>query len=78
VKDLIITNVGPAPVAVGPGTSNGFLGPLAGTTPTFTIPVGSQARWHSAAGFTVDSTHKTIKLDPGASVAAILVSIGGA
>lgn len=75
--ELIFNNYGAADVLVGPGASNPFNGPLLGTAPTFTVPAGATVRWQCPAGWTVDSTHKTLKFDPGAAVATIGVSIGG-
>lgn len=68
-KDIIISG----------GASNPYLGPLAGTTPTYTLKAG--CAWlhfdRSTAGLTVDGTHKTIKLDPGGNNCVLTVVLAG-
>lgn len=76
-KEMILVNLGAQDVLVSPGSSNPARTPLAGTSPTFTVPAGSAVRWHVAAGLAVDSTHKTLKFDPGSAAATIAVCIGG-
>lgn len=50
-------------VIVGVAASNAFDGPMGGTTPTQTIPPGGKLLWtHPGAGWTVDSSHKSLKL----------------
>lgn len=76
-KEIIFKNTGANPVAVGPGASNPLTTPLGGTSPTQTLAAGEWTRWQRPAGVVVDSTHKTLKIDPGAAVAQIAVIIGG-
>ena len=77
-KEIIFNNTSNYDVIVSPGSSNPLRTPLAGTSPTFTVYANSSLRWHCPAGQTVDSTHKTLKFDPGANNATIAVLVGGA
>lgn len=66
-------------VIVGGGATNPFVGPLAGTAPTYTVKAG--CAWvhfdRSTAGMTVDGTHKLIKFDPGSNACSITVVFAG-
>lgn len=77
VNKLIFANLGANAVTVKPSTANGFVGPLGGTDPTYTIPAGSTLVLHSVAGWAVDSTHKSLNFDPGANAGSITLAIGG-
>lgn len=77
LKELVIYNNGAAAVIYSAGASNGFVGFLGGTSPTVTIPAGGRFRITNSTGWTIDSTHKTVKFDPGSSAASIAVAFGG-
>jgi hypothetical protein len=75
---LILNNLGAVDLTISPGGSNPARIPqLGGTTPTLTIPAGSCIAIHSAAGYAVDSTHKTFTITPTAG-GTLAVSVGGA
>ena len=72
----MLDNVGTADLTVAIGASDGQAIGLGGTSPTFTVPAGSRVVIESVAGFTIDSTHKTILFTP--ALGAILnAAIGG-
>lgn len=77
INELIFVNPGTHDVTVGAAGSTPLLGPLAGTTPTFTVPAGSVARWKSAAGWTVSGANN-LKFNPGSNACTIYVAVGGA
>jgi hypothetical protein len=83
VKILAITNndtVAGHNVVFSGGASNPFVGKLGGTTPTHTIGPGETLLMFdlTAAGMTVDGTHKTIKLDPGANnISSVSIVVAG-
>lgn len=56
-------------VTVGAAASNAFTGPLAGTSPTLDVCASSPVNLCNllSSGWTVDATHKSLKLDPGAN-----------
>jgi hypothetical protein len=64
---------------VGAAAANPFLGPLAGTAPTYTIKAG--CAWicydRSTAGMTVNATNSDLKLDPGANAVTCVVVFAG-
>lgn len=67
-------------VLIGPGASNGFVGPFLGTTPTMDAYASGTVTLIDrplGTGYTVDSTHKTIKFDPGAASQIIEVTLAG-
>lgn len=74
---LIPVNLGAAGVAIGPGASNPATLPLGGSSPTFTVLPSAPTVWTSPTGTTVDSTHKTIKIDPGGSNGTLVLLVGG-
>lgn len=78
VNLIQIKNTGANPVIMSVGSSNPFTLPLAGTSPTITIPAGARLLFENLTGITVDSTHKTIKFDPSAAACSIVVAVGGA
>ena len=71
---LYINNYGSAPVIISVGSSN----PLTGV-PTFTVPAGTKQRIDfGTTGLTVNSTTKTIKLDPSTGTPTFAIAYGGA
>jgi hypothetical protein len=76
VNELSFT-AGAADVVIAPGTTNPCSLLLGGTTPTITVPALSGILLKSAAGITVDSTHKTILITPTAG-GSLAVGVGGA
>jgi hypothetical protein len=75
---IVFRNLTAGAVTIAPGASNPSNFPLfAGTTPTLTVPANSVVVVHSAAGVTIDSTHKTILITP-AVTGTFSVSVGGA
>ena len=65
-------------VTVGNAASNAWTGPLGGTTPTLTVPAGSRlVLENNDTAWTVDGTHKSLKLDPGANTVSVRVVILG-
>ncbi len=75
---LILNNTGAHDLTISPGASNPSRIPqFTGTTPTLTIPAGSFVAIHSAAGYTVDSTHKVFTITP-TSGGTLAVTICGA
>ena len=66
-------------ITVSGGASNPFVGPLGGTTPTYTIKAGTAWVFYdiSTAGATVDGTHKSIKIDPGSNNCSVSVMFAG-
>lgn len=78
VNTLVFRNLGAADMTIAPGGSNPSNAPkFTGTTPTLALPAGSVVVWHSAAGVTVDSTHKVILVTPTAG-GVFSISVGGA
>lgn len=78
VHQISFYNVGPADMTIAPGGSNPSNIPkFTGTTPTLNIPLGSAVVVQSAAGVTIDSTHKTITITPTVG-GDIVVCVGGA
>jgi hypothetical protein len=78
VNALVFRNLGAADMTIAPGAANPSNAPkFTGTTPTLTIPAGSVVAWHSAAGVTIDGTHKTITITP-TSGGNLSVCVGGA
>lgn len=76
---LIFNNVGLHDVVITPGASDGFLGPLGGTAPSFTVPAGTKTAWPvPAAGFPITGLLKNLKFDPGGNACEIGMAIGGA
>jgi hypothetical protein len=75
---IIFNNVGTHDLVISPGASNpASLPKMTGTSPTFTVAAGSVVAFHSAAGATVDSTHKIITVTPTAG-GNLAISVGGA
>lgn len=74
---LIIYNLGAADITIKQAGSNpaSLLG--ISTTPAQTIPAGSKLVLQSAAGVTVDSTHKDFVITP-TSGGSVAVAVGGA
>lgn len=65
-------------LTVGGAASNAFDGIFADATDKLKInPCGSLLLIDPGAGYTVDGTHKSLKLDPGASDVACLLMIAG-
>lgn len=66
-------------VAVGGGASNPWTAPFGGTTPTVEAHAGSPILLTRLLddGWTVDGTHKTVKLDPGANSQSVVLIVGG-
>lgn len=64
IKLLVITNTHASnSIRVGAAASNAFVGPLGGTTPTIDVPPGASLPLvHPGVGWTVDSTHKNLKI----------------
>lgn len=77
VYEVVFTNLGATDVAVTPGGSQPWAGPLGGTAPQFTVAAGSQERWHSAAGWSVTAAARKLTFTPGASPGLIAVCFGG-
>ena len=77
VNVVRVKNLGASAVTVAPGGSNPSPIPaFTGTTPTVSIPAGSEILFHSAAGATI-STAANLTFTPAAS-GSLLVTIGGA
>jgi hypothetical protein len=76
-NQFIFKNNGAADVTIKTGAANGFNFGLAGTTPTLTVPANSSVTIQSAAGLTVDSTHKIITVTP-TSGGSFSMCVGGA
>jgi hypothetical protein len=66
-------------VTVGGAASNAFLPGLGGTTPTYDVHAGGvDTKFRPlGAGWTVDSTHKALKFDPGSAAQVIEYVIAG-
>lgn len=62
VKGLVIENTGTEAITVGNAASNAFDGFLGGPTETVIIPASGKFVIASDTGFTVDGTHKDLKL----------------
>jgi hypothetical protein len=73
VRFYCVLNIDPTNVltiGLPAGLSNGFAPELAGTNPTITIQPGECKSFSiplAANGWTVDPTHKVIRIDPGAN-----------
>ena len=79
IYEVIVINLGTHPVTLGAAASHPFLGPLGGTSPTFTVAAGAQVRWHNPAGWTVTGgSNDQLKCDPGSNAATLGIAIGGA
>lgn len=73
-----VKNLGTSAITVSPGGSNPApLPTFTGTSPTISVPAGSEALFHSAAGATVSSTAKNLVFTP-AATGNVLVTFGGA
>lgn len=70
---------GTKPLIVGVAASNAFNGQMGGTTPTETVEAGCELEWENkeAGGWTVDSTHKNVKVNPGANAIVLTIIIAG-
>lgn len=77
LNQITFKNTGSVDLVVSPGASNGLAMNLGGTSPTITVPAGSSVVIQSAAGITVDSTHKNITITP-TSGGSMSVTFGGA
>lgn len=75
-NSIELNNLGSVDLTLSPGASNGNAMLLGGTTPTLTIPAGSSIPLASAAGITVDGTHKTFTITP-TSGGSLGITIGG-
>jgi hypothetical protein len=78
VNVIVFRNLGATDLTVKPGGSNPSNAPkFTGTSPTLAIPAGSTVIWHSAAGVTIDGTHKVFTITP-TSGGSLAICIGGA
>ncbi len=81
IHTIQITNFGTGTnvVTFGNAASNQFVGPFGAAANTYAIPAGTTVtfRTNAAAGWTVDSTHKNIKFDPGSDTFKVGVVLGG-
>lgn len=59
--------------------ANGFVGPVNANTDTVVIDPGCRRQFYTreSAGWTVDSTHKLIKLDPGTNPVSVTLALVG-
>lgn len=73
-----VKNLGTAAVSISPGSSDPSPIPaMTGTSPTYTLPAGSDVLFTNAAGATITSSYCNITFTPAATT-NIAVTIGGA